>query len=215
MRRMSKWGAVLAALVLVLGATACGDDDDGDGDEGSQATTTAAERDEVETDEGEGDGEEQGAPDVNPCAEGESGRLGPPSEAPPAEATPVTITGTEYAFAGQEALASAGSAAITFTNEGNELHEMALVRIADDETRTVEELLQAEDADDAITDVAFAFACPGTTADPVAADLSEPGRYAMVCFIPVGTLPTTPPEDFETMGPPHALQGMVAEIQVG
>lgn len=45
-------------------------------------------------------------------------------------------------------------------------------------------------------------------------NIDEPGRYVAVCFIPVGTTPETPPEDFENLGPPHALQGMVAEFEV-
>lgn len=54
-----------------------------------------------------------------------------------------------------------------------------------------------------------ALAPPGTDAYTVV-DL-EPGEYVAVCFIPVGTtaLDGPPPE-----GPPHAMQGMVAELVV-
>jgi hypothetical protein len=209
-RVMKKWGVAGIAVAFLVGVTGCGNDDD------TGSGTTVA-RDEVEQTmpvDDRGDGDEQGAPDVNPCAPGESGTLGPPGDDPADDATAVTINGSEYEFTGQEALSAAGEYAITFTNTGNELHEFVLMRIDDDETRPLSELLMEESAEEFTTEVAFAFACPGDSSEPVAADLTEPGRYVAVCFIPVGTLPSTSPEDFEGMGPPHAMQGMVAEIQV-
>ena len=47
--------------------------------------------------------------------------------------------------------------------------------------------------------------------------LTEPGRYAIVCFLPVGSDDSIlesegPPPEGEA--PPHAMQGMVAELTV-
>lgn len=154
-----------------------------------------------------------GPPPVNPCAEGESGDLGE-GPAPADDATAIEVTAADYSFAGLDAIDATGDYALTLTNEGEELHEIVLVRIADGETRPVEELLEEEDPSEFATDIAFAFACPGASSEPTAVNIDEPGRYVAVCFIPVGVTPETPPEEFETLGPPHALQGMVAEIQV-
>ena len=71
MHRRAIAGALVASLAL-LGA-ACSDDDEdaaetGDTPAAEETTTTAA----PDEDAPEGD-EEGGAPDVNPCAEGESG----------------------------------------------------------------------------------------------------------------------------------------------
>ena len=201
--------SLFAVVSLSAAVAACGDDDDA---EDATATTEADETDDGATDEGADEGED-GPPDENPCAEGGSGDLGEDGgPGPAADATPVTVTGTEYQFAGGEELATMGSYALTFTNVGTELHEAVVVKLADGETRPLEELLASEEEPET-TDIAFAFACPGASSEPVAAEITEPGRYVMLCFIPVGTLPTTAPEDFAE-GPPHAAQGMVREFQV-
>ena len=55
--------------------------------------------------------------------------------------------------------------------------------------------------------------------------LSEAGRYAIVCFIPVGANPQEymqrmqesqggPPQGSEDDGPPHITKGMFAELTV-
>ena len=206
---MSKLLRLLVSLfaVLSLGAAlaACGDDDDDD----AATTTTEAEGDDEATDEGEDE-----APDVNPCAEGESGTFDDaPPVAPAAGATPVTISASEYAFAGTEALAAVGSYAVSLENVGQELHELVIQQLAADETRPLEELIALPEPPPT-TDVAFAFACPGATADAVGVELTEPGRYVVLCFLPTGLLPTTPPEEIESLGPPHAFQGMALELQV-
>jgi hypothetical protein len=205
---------LLATLAFTTGLAACGDDD-----ETADATTTTTTTTTVAGDEGEGEegeGEEGGAPDVNPCAEGESGEFGPPAAEPADGATEVTVTATDYDFEGFEALSEAGEYAITFTNEGEELHEMVLMRLSEDETRTIEELLSLPEEEQMALeteDVAFVFACPGDTAEPVGATL-EPGRHMMICFIPVGADEETDPAEFENLGPPHFSQGMVHEFEV-
>lgn len=212
--RRAAFGA--AATTLAFGLVACGGDDEDTAETGDAPTTTEAAADESTTTSAptEGEGDEGGAPDVNPCAEGESGTLGPAT--PPVEgATEVAVTAVDYGFEGLEALSSTGQYAVTLTNDGQELHELVIQKIDDDETRPLEELLQEEDPSDFVTDVAFTFACPGATSEPTQVDLETPGRYVALCFIPVGTTPETPPEEFETLGPPHAFQGMIREVTVG
>jgi hypothetical protein len=209
--------ALAGATVLVLGVAACGDDSDEETTDttvAAEATTTTAADDETTTTEAAAEGGDEGeeggdAPDVNPCAEGESGELAPATP-PAAGATEVAVSATEYRFDGLDAMSATGEYAVTLTNEGQELHELIVVRLADEET-PLEELI-ASDEEPEMTEIAFTFACPGATADVTAANLDQPGRYVAVCFIPVGTTPETAPEDFETLGPPHAAQGMAQEF---
>jgi len=214
--------AALAGVAALLALAACGDDDDeGAADDTaaevteapatSAAAGTTAAPETTATGEGAPAGE-GGPPPVNPCAEGENGQLGPTE--PPAEgATALEVTAVDYGFQGLDAVTEPGEYALSLTNGGKELHEIVIVRLNDDETRSVQELLQAqEDPSTFSTDIAFGFACPGATSEPIAANMTEPGRYVAVCFIPVGATPETPPSEFETLGPPHAVQGMVAEV---
>jgi hypothetical protein len=200
--------ALFAVLSLSAALAACGDDDDDASD-----TTSEDTRDAEEGGEDEGTDEGEGAPDENPCAEGAESPTDPEAEAPAADATPLTITAAEYSFTGGDELMTQGSYAVTLANEGQELHELALVRLADEET-PLEELI-ASDEEPELTEVGGSFACPGTSAEPVAIEIDEPGRYVMACFIPVGTLPTSTPEELDANeGPPHAAQGMAKEFMV-
>lgn len=213
---MSTWRKTLtlfAAASLVVGLGACGDDDDDE--------TAVADDDTSETTEADAEGDDhempddEGAPDINPCADGvDPADAGlPPAEEPADGATAVTITAKDYEFVGADELGAAGTYAITFENEGAELHEMVIQRIDESETRTVEEMLQSEEPPDTLTEVAFGFACPGSNT-VFNADMSEPGRYVALCFIPTGTTPETDPADFESGGAPHAMNGMVVELEV-
>jgi hypothetical protein len=202
-----KLSVLFAAGLLVVGLAACGDDDDDD-------TAVGAEDDTTETTEHDM-GDEEGAPDVNPCAEGvDPADAGLPEPEEPAEgATPITVQAEDYEFTGADALAAGGSFAVTFENDGEELHEMLVQRIDESETRSIEEMMQSEEKPETVTDVAFGFACPGTSTT-FNAELAEPGRYVVLCFIPTGTTPETDPADFESGGAPHALNGMYVELEV-
>jgi hypothetical protein len=112
--------------------------------------------------------------------------------------------------------------------EGKRTHEFVAIRIADDETRPVSELVglpeeEIEQVFGQTEPATVILASPGATDEPGAVvgdgTISEPGRYAVVCFIPVGMDPELildptlegPPEG---AGPPHDAQGMYAELQV-
>ena len=202
MQRLIRTGA--SVLVLALALAACGSDDE----EPAASGDTSSEESSSSTTEPAEDGEEQAASGI--CADL------PPAEEATEGATRTAVIGKDYEFFAAEALALGGQQAVSFINEGEELHELNIVRIAPEETRPLEQIIQESAGSDAppatITPVAMGIACPGERT-VFNADLSEPGRYAAVCFIPVGTTPESDPEA-EPSGPPHAAEGMFAEFTV-
>jgi len=151
----------------------------------------------------------------------------------------VEITGVDYAFTGVPETIPAGPIGMRFTNstQKDEQHEFIIFKKAEGETRTVEEILN-DPATQEQGPGEFAgavFATPGTTAGTFL-DLA-PGEYIAVCFIPVGSgdheMPDESAEDGgedqaaddqpegegggegdEAGGPPHFVEGMVAEFTV-
>lgn len=199
--RKSVWwrlGALLMAFAFV--AMACGDDDD---------DTVAADPD------GESAAPEEAGDDAGP-------------EAPEISDDAVLITGADYEFRNVPETAEVGTElALTNVSE-EEVHEIVLLKVADDEKRPLNELLALpEDERNALAvfqGVTVAF--PGE--DAVFTDgsmtLNEPGRYVLICSIPTGADPQAyrdavadpdaqGPPDVEG-GPPHLVNGMVAEIEV-
>ena len=131
----------------------------------------------------------------------------------------VEITGVDYAFEGVPASVGTGQLALDFTvAEGGEPHEMVVVRINDDVEAPIEEIA-AQPFEQVAQQVQFlgrAFGLPGES-DPLFLSVEEPGRYGLVCFLPVGSTA----ESLEEMeGPPaedaptHFSQGMFAEFTV-
>jgi hypothetical protein len=131
------------------------------------------------------------------------------------DVTPVTAT--EYQFEGDLDGLQAGINGLAFENGGSEFHEMILFRINDDTTETMEELLALpqEEVESKVTESGAAFGAPGDS-DTLFTDL-DAGRYAIICFLPVGALP----ENMEALesgeledAPPHFTQGMIREFTV-
>jgi hypothetical protein len=124
----------------------------------------------------------------------------------------VDVAAGDYAFDGLPAELPAGPTAFELANEGDEVHELILLRKGEGVTLTPEELL-AMPEEEAMAQAEMvgspAFAAPGDTAYTVK-DL-EPGEYIAICFIPTGMtgVDGPPPE-----GPPHAVHGMHAELTV-
>ena len=122
------------------------------------------------------------------------------------------VTAVDYAYQADLDGVEVGQVAFSFSNEGTEFHELALIRINDDTTETVEELLELpeEEAEAKTTFMGVSFAAPGEEST-MYADLEE-GRYVFICFIPTGS---TSLEAAETAdGAPHFTQGMVTEFTV-
>lgn len=126
----------------------------------------------------------------------------------------IEVTATDYAFAGIPEEMSAGTVAVSFTNDGNELHEMIVLRKNDDTQESFTEILAMADEETARTLVSEAgavFAEPGATATAIV-DVDQPGDYIVVCFIPEGS---TPENEATASGAPHFTYGMVNEFSVG
>ncbi|RBY89009.1 hypothetical protein DQ244_14635 [Blastococcus sp. TBT05-19] len=122
----------------------------------------------------------------------------------------IEATAVDYEFEGIPDTVPGGTVAVTFANEGEEMHEIGIARINDGVTASAEELL-AMPEEQAMTMATFtggAFAPPGGS-DTTFLEL-QPGRYAAICFVPQGTT------DMETMaeGAPHFTLGMVSEFTV-
>jgi len=135
----------------------------------------------------------------------------------------ITVTGVDYAFAGIPDAVDAGSV-LGFRNQGSEVHEMVVFRINDDVEQTIQELLALpqDQSAELVTQTGFAIANPGEDAEETAT-VAEAGRYAMLCFIPIGTTSVpegTPPPSGAPLpsgfgsGPPHFTVGMVKEFAV-
>lgn len=124
----------------------------------------------------------------------------------------------DYSFEGVPETIPAGPTVFSFVNEGAEEHEFVFFRINDDVTESVEELLMLpqEEVLSKVTFEGSSFASAGESSGAVA-DLA-PGRYAAVCFIPVGSTPEAVAEatanSIEIQGPPHITQGMVVAFAV-
>ena len=129
-------------------------------------------------------------------------------------AATVSVTGVDYAFEDVPATVEAGSE-LTFHNGGTEPHEMVVIRINDGVTKTIDDLLELPE-DEALqfaTVIGAAMALPGEDAEDTVT-VSEPGNYAMVCFIPVGSSAADLESSEPPAGPPHFTEGMVTSFTV-
>lgn len=144
----------------------------------------------------------------------------------------VEVTAVDYAFEGLPDTIEAGTKLTLVNDSDEEAHELVAIRLPDDETRPVSELITLPDeelGEIVNTEPATVLiAAPGEEGMAVVGDgaIEEPGRYAIVCFIPVGADPAevlaepgpdddgTPPAEAEPTGPPHASEGMYAELTV-
>jgi plastocyanin len=117
----------------------------------------------------------------------------PTPEGTAARAATVEVIGVEYAFQGLPTSVPVGTT-LTLTNGGEEIHELGLVRIADEVTETLEELMamQAQGRDpmaeglvEIVTPQFSLLAAPGMAAEG-SVTLDREGRYIAICFIPQG-----------------------------
>lgn len=187
-----RFGVLLVAFAFV--AMACGDDDD--------AVAPVPGGDPTEVDDG--------------------------GEALEISDDAMLITGADYEFRGVPEIAEVGTE-LAFTNiSEEEVHEIVLLKVDDDETRPLNELLALpENERDAVAQfrgVTVAFPGQDAVFTDGSVTLSEPGRYVLICTIPTGADPQAyrdavadpeaegPPD--VAGGPPHLVNGMVAELEV-
>jgi hypothetical protein len=134
----------------------------------------------------------------------------------------VEVIGVEYAFHGLPDELPVGTE-ISFTNDGAELHEIVIVRIADGVTEHIFELLalMAEGRDLMAAGLVEMVgqgppvAPPGMAAEDTVL-LDRPGEYSALCFIPQGFDPAifeANGVDLMAMGPDIDISTLPEEIQ--
>jgi hypothetical protein len=127
------------------------------------------------------------------------------------------VTAVDYAFSGVDDSVEEGTRALTFTNTGTEAHELAIARINDGVTLSVDEILALpeEEASAYVSFVGGTFAMPGESGTTFV-DFDS-GDYFFICFVPQGATPENIPalESGELEGgAPHFTLGMVREFTV-
>jgi hypothetical protein len=142
------------------------------------------------------------------CGGGEEETGGPAPATGPTGATAATgeatVVAVEYDFQLPGAF-QPGMTEFVLENQGEEPHELALMRLEEGRTlEDVEALIEEgvpEEPPPWITPVGGTFARPGRASDPFQANL-EQGTYLVACFVT--------DED----GVPHAALGMLETIEV-
>lgn len=151
-----------------------------------------------------------------------------PTTTPTTAAPPqIEVTAIDFGFVGLPERVEAGTT-LTLVNESSvELHELVAIRLPDDETRSVEDLIGApEDLASyfpLVTTVLIAPPDEAGVAVEGTGQINEPGRYAIICAIPIGADPAEymaaaaeteggPPD--VAGGAPHFVAGMYAELVV-
>lgn len=158
------------------------------------------------------------------CADGDEAE----ATADPVESETIEVSLVDFAFVGLPESADAGTRLTVVNDAEEELHEIVAFRLPDDEDRPVEELAELAPGElvQALGEPATVLlAEPGGDQIPAVGDgtLDEPGRYALMCFIPTGVDPQEylrvaaeteegPPQ--VDGGPPHFVHGMYAELTV-
>jgi plastocyanin len=98
-----------------------------------------------------------------------------------ASAETIDVVGTDYAF-DVSADPTADTTEITFTNEGEEEHDLIFAKI--NEGYTLDEAFEAQGREGTAEDLGATFAKPGETAKPIELKKPlEPGTYGMVCTL--------------------------------
>lgn len=113
------------------------------------------------------------------------------------------VGAVEYAYQNVPVNLAAGARSIRLTNTGSERHELVLLRVNDFVDDTGRQILDTppELAYTKVHSVGSVTVEPGQDGYVVAT--LHPGRYLMVCYLPVGG-----------RGPPHFTRGMSAEVIV-
>lgn len=147
-----------------------------------------------------------------------------------ATAGEVQVRAVDYDFEGVPATVPSGTRLALTNASDEEFHEMVVVRIDDPQDRPLGQLidLPPDQVRGIVRNQAVLGAMPGEDGVVLRGDatVGEPGRYGLVCFIPVGADPAAyralveaedpsevEPPEIEP-GPSHASRGMFAELRV-
>jgi hypothetical protein len=127
--------------------------------------------------------------------------------------TQLDVTGIEYQFQGLPGSVPTGPVAIRFTDAGAEVHELVIGRLKSKDS--LKKILGSPEKEQAnkIEFLAGTNVAQGQT-NYVIADLNKPGRYGVVCFLPVGStsLEAAEAAERERGATPHWREGMLATI---
>jgi hypothetical protein len=128
--------------------------------------------------------------------------------------TQVDVTGIEYEFQGVPKTLPAGNVAFKFTDNGAEIHELDVFRVkGKDSVKKIVGLSEKEQRK-TVEEVGSTFATQGQTSYTIV-DLSKPGRYGVVCHLPVGSTSEQAAEEAgKKHAKSHAQEGMYGEITV-
>ncbi len=149
-------------------------------------------------------------------------------ESLPSTDKPVVVRAVDYGFEDLPDRVAVGTTLALENESMVEVHELVAIRLPDDETRSIDELVTLPPEELAaffpmVETVVIAppsgtgFVVEGT------GTLTEPGRYAVICAIPTGANPDEylaaaavseggPPA--VAGGPPHLAMGMYGEVTV-
>lgn len=232
-RAPRRLASLAIAGVLALSLAACGGDDDDDA--ASDTTVAAAATTESPADTTEAPAETTDAP--RDTTEAAADTTAPHTSAHGDHQT-VAVDGIDYGYEHLPAEVAPGTMLSFRNTSATEAHELVAFRLPDEETRSVEELVELP------PDELFAMftgepamvliAGPGEEGMAVVGDgtLTEPGRYIIACAIPIGadpaevmappsSDPATSPEGSAPSGPPqgaggppHFTAGMYGEVVV-
>ena len=126
------------------------------------------------------------------------------------------VTAEDYAFAGVDESLEAGPVSIELQNEGEEYHELAVIKKKDGTTESFAEILALEDeeAQQAKAEFAGGIAAIAPGGEGwVVLDLA-PGEYLVACFLSVGSTPEKFESDEGAEGAPHFTRGMQRGLTV-
>jgi len=117
------------------------------------------------------------------------------------------VTAKEYSFEGLPKQSEEGPVSLDLKNEGKEPHELILLRINDGVEETFDELLDLPEEESSSKSEFFAIVEPVDAGDNDHTIVNlTPGRYGVICTIPVVG---------GKEGAPHFTEGMKGEFEVG
>jgi hypothetical protein len=126
----------------------------------------------------------------------------------------IPVTGTEYEFQGVPSTLPSGKVAFQFTDNGAEFHELDVLRVKSKDSAKKLAGLNEKQLGKKAEEVGGTFAMPGQTGYAFT-DLSKPGRYLVVCHLPVGSTSEQAAEEAaKEHAKSHAQEGMYGEIKV-
>lgn len=195
------------AVAIALAASGCGSDDDTSSSDTSSGETTSS---------------ETSAPAPGTDASDDTGDPGDPGEA-----STITIGGIDYGFEDVPETTTPGTRLLFDNTSDVELHELVAFRVDTDDPLDDLLVLPQPELEQILGAPTAVLVQPPGAPEAFAAvgdgTLSEPGRYILLCTIPVGADPEaylaatqaaggSRPEGFD--GPPHFTAGMAAELTV-